>query len=182
MPALALRSPEDALLGAVGPLGLAAAAPGPALVVDLDPNGPSLPGDGSLAALVAEGPRRADLEPHNRRGFACLRNGGIVSEDSAEVVEALVGGWPFVVMRVGPSQPSTISPVELRLLVPGGLFSHDDNPAIYQDGGWRVAAPGPGPVLPKPRTITLAALLDGVTPPPDRWIRAWRKVWSLPWV
>lgn len=182
MPALVLRSPEDALLGAVGPLGLAAAAPGPALVVDLDPHGPSLPGEGSLAALVAEGPRRTDLEPGKRRGIACLRNGGIAPKDAAPVVDALVGGWPFVVMRLGPSQRSTIRAIELRLLVPGGLFPHDDSPAIYQDGGWRVAAPGPGPVLPKPRAATLAALLDGVVPPPDRWIRAWRKVWSLPWV
>ena len=39
MPALAIWSPEDGVLGAVAPLGLAAAA-GTALVVDLDPRGP----------------------------------------------------------------------------------------------------------------------------------------------
>jgi len=181
MPALALRSPEDALLGAVGPLGLAAAAPGPALVVDLDPAGPSFPGDESLAALVADGPRRADLEPDGRSRLACLRNGGIDPTESADVVDALIKGWPYVVMRLGPTQPTTVATVELRLLLPGGLFPHDGSPAVYQDGGWRIAAPGPGPVLPKPRPATMRALLHGISPSPDRWLRAWHKVWSMPW-
>ena len=90
MPALALWTPEDGLLGALAPLGLALAA-GTALVVDLDPLGPHYPGSASLADLVAEGPRKADLSPA-RRGVAVLRNGGVSPAAAAEVVAALVGG------------------------------------------------------------------------------------------
>ena len=52
MPALAIWSPDDGVLGAVAPLALAAAA-GTALVVDLDPGGPRYPGEATLGALVA---------------------------------------------------------------------------------------------------------------------------------
>ena len=68
MPALSIWSPEDGVLGAVAPLGLAAAA-GTALVVDLDPGGPRYPGPATLADLVADGPRRGDLSP-SRRGVS----------------------------------------------------------------------------------------------------------------
>ena len=74
MPALAVWTPEDGLLGALAPLGLAAAASGSALVVDLDEGGPHYPGEASLADLVRAGSRRADLYPE-RRGVAVLRNG-----------------------------------------------------------------------------------------------------------
>ncbi|MEE8489046.1 MAG: hypothetical protein V3S43_01840, partial [Acidimicrobiia bacterium] len=84
MPALAIWSPEDGVLGAVAPLGLAAAS-GTALVVDLDPNGPNYPGASSLAALVADGPRRSDLQPV-RKGVAVLANGGIEPEDAEAVL------------------------------------------------------------------------------------------------
>ena len=86
MPALALWTPEDGLLGALAPLGLALAA-GTALVVDLDPLGPHYPGTTSLADLVAEGPRQADLKPAHR-GVAVLRNGGVAPAAAAEVVAA----------------------------------------------------------------------------------------------
>ena len=59
MPALAIWTPEDGVLGALAPLGLAIAG-GTALMVDLDPLGPRYPGTRSLADLVSEGPRRAD--------------------------------------------------------------------------------------------------------------------------
>ena len=62
MPALAIWSPEDEVLGAVAPLALGAAA-GTALVVDLDPDGPQYPGDVSLGE-----PRRR--RPHEGRPLA----------------------------------------------------------------------------------------------------------------
>ena len=98
MPALAIWSPEDALLGAVAPLALAAAA-GTALVVDLDPQGPRYPGSGSLADLVRDQPRRDDLRP-GRAGVAVLRNGGIDPEAAEEVLVALAKDWPAVVFRL----------------------------------------------------------------------------------
>ena len=63
MPALAVWTPEDGLLGALAPLGLAAACPGPVLVIDLDDGGPQYLGEQSLADLVADGPRLDDLRP-----------------------------------------------------------------------------------------------------------------------
>ena len=100
MPALSTWTPEDGVLGAVAPLAMAAAA-GTALVVDLDPHGPAYPGAVGLAGLVAEGPTRRDLEPA-RRGVAVLHNGGVEPEDAAEVLAALVAGWPAVVFRLPP--------------------------------------------------------------------------------
>jgi len=187
MPVLALWTPEDGLLGALAPLGLAAAA-GTALVVDLDPGGPDYPGSQSLAGLVEEGPRRAQLRP-TRRGLSVLRNGGVSWERVAPVVEALAVGWPRLVLRL-PSQPplppapAPIIPV--RPLFPGGLFGAGSKakhgaPAVYQQCGWQVPAPGPGPTLPPPRPQTWSALAQGLVPPPDRWVRAWRDVWSYPW-
>ena len=83
MPALALWTPEDGLLGALAPLGAALAA-SPALVIDLDPNGPPYPGDRSLADLVDGEPTLEDLTP--RGGVAVLRNGGVTPSRAAAVI------------------------------------------------------------------------------------------------
>jgi hypothetical protein len=183
MPALALWTPEDGLLGALAPLGLALAA-GTALVVDLDPLGPHYPGSASLAGLVAEGPRRADLSPA-RRGVAVLRNGGVSPAAAAEVVAALAAGWDRVVLRLPPRPaplPGGIAVVPVRLLVPGGLFPHDGTPAVYQATRAAQRLPGPGLRLPRPGPGTVAALLEGRRPAAgDRWVRAWRPVWEAPW-
>ena len=85
MTALAVWTAFDGLLSATAPLGLAAAA-GTALVVDLDPDGPAYPGRASLADLVADGPRRADLVP-SRDGVAVLRNGGVEATAAREVIQ-----------------------------------------------------------------------------------------------
>ena len=182
MPLLAIWTPEDGLLGALAPLGLAASA-GTALVVDLDPRGPRYPGSATLASLVEDGPRRADLTPQ-RRGVAVLGNGGIEAAGAGEVVEALCRGWPAVVLRLPPrpypeGAPAPVVPV--RPLLPGSLFGHDGRAAVFQSAGWQVPQPAPGPTLPRLRPRTVDALLNGRLPARDRWIRAWKQVWRWPW-
>jgi hypothetical protein len=177
MPALAIWSPEDAVLGAVAPLGLAAAA-GTALVVDLDPHGPRYPGSGSLAALVADGPRRSDLSP-DRRGVAVLANGGIDREDARAVIDALVDGWPAVVIRLPGDYAGGAGAVPVVPLVPGDLLSVYGSDAVFQQAGWRVPSPDAAIVLPRPRRSTISMLLTGMSPPPaDRWVGAWRELWE----
>ena len=183
MPALAVWTPEDGLLGALAPLGLAAAAAGPTLVVDLDEHGPRYPGETSLAGLVADGPRLDDLRPE-RSGVAVLRNGGVGASAASDVVDALIGGWERVVLRLPPRQrvvlPVPVVPV--RLLIPGGLFPFVDGPAVHQATAARAPMPGPGVRLPVPGRATVGALLRGRRPAPgDRWVRAWRRVWEAPW-
>jgi len=171
------------LLGAVAPLGLAVAAPGPALVIDLDPDGPGYFGTQTLSDLVAEGPRRADLSP-SRSGVAVLGNGGIGPSDADEVVSHLISGWPFVVLRLANHQPRTAQrSVPVLPLLPIGLGSVPPAPAVsqdavYQDAGWQIRPPGPGLVLPMPRRATWVALSRGLRPQRDRWLRALRQVWS----
>lgn len=178
MPALSTWTPEDGTLSAVAPLALACAA-GTALVVDLDPNGPVY-GTATLARLVENGPRRSDLAPA-RRGVAVLSNGGITPESAAEVIVALVAGWPHVVMRLPGSPPPSPSRnvVPVRVLSP--FLKSGTAAAVYQRTAWRTAPPGPGPVLPRPHASTIRALATGSIPAPSRWIRAWREVWRWSW-
>jgi hypothetical protein len=180
---LAVWTPEDGLLGALAPLGLAAAG-GSALVVDLDPGGPAYPGPRSLADLAGDGPRRTELEPE-RGGVAVLRNGGIAAADAADVVRALIGRWPRVVLRL-PPRPAVAGPgvptVVVRLLAPGGLYPAGSRPAVYQATPHPMQLPGPGVRLPVPSRRTTAALLTGRMPAAgSRWVRAWRRVWEVPW-
>lgn len=183
MPALAIWTPEDGVLGALAPLGLAAAA-GTSLVVDLDPLGPRYPGTGSLADLVRDGPRRDDLSP-GRRGVAVLRNGGVGAGGTQEVLAALLAGWENVVLRL-PPRPVPVAPgapvVPVHLLLPGSLFPRGDGPAVYQSTRAVLTLPGPGIRLPIPSPGTVAGLLGGRLPVAgDRWVRAWRRVWEGSW-
>lgn len=181
MSVLGVVTHQDGLLSALAPLGLAAAAP-TSLMVDLDPAGPAYPGETSLARLVADGPTARDLSP-SRTGLAVLRNGGVDYADAERVVDALGEGWPDVVLRVPP-------PIERRVfapivpvipLLPGLLSIPWTRPAVFQDGGFRITPTAPGPVLPMPGRRIIAALLDGRVDPRSRWIKAWRRVWGLPW-
>src|SRR5688572_21737320 len=52
---IGLHTEVDHVLSVVAPVGLAAAAARPALVIDLDPDGPTFPGPRSLAELVGDG-------------------------------------------------------------------------------------------------------------------------------
>lgn len=180
MPALAIWSPEDEVLGAVAPLALGAAA-GTALIVDLDLHGPRYPGDLTLAGLVADGPTKVDLSPR-RRGIAVVRNGGVDPEAAEEVLRALVDGWPAVVFRLPADHPGGDGAIPLLPLIPGSMMDRFAGPAIYQRSGWRVRVPEGSIVLPRPGRATISALLTGRAPPPgDRWVRAWRRVWGQSW-
>ena len=181
MSALAVWTASDGLLSAVAPVGLAAAA-GTALVVDLDSSGPSYPGKASLADLVTDGPRRADLVP-GHPGVAVLRNGGVEAAEAREVIEALAIGWPHLVMRVAdPGTASDLAPlVPVWPLLPGILSPRAKTQCVYQRTGFAVSPPGPGPVLPRLRPAFLAGLLNGTLGRSSRWVAAWREVWRLPW-
>ena len=178
MPALSTWTPEDGVLGAVAPLALACAA-GTALVVDLDPDGPPYPGR-TLAELVDDGPTRADLTPA-RRGIAVLGTGGVEPAAAAEVLAALVEGWPRVVFRLPqwPQPTRSRAIVAVRSLSP--LLRPDARPVVYQQSLWRMEPPGPGIVVPRPRASTIRALLSGAVPGPCRWVRCWRRVWEASW-
>lgn len=177
MPALAIWSPEDGVLGAVAPLGLATAA-GTALVVDLDPIGACYQGAATLADLVGDGPRRSDLQPV-RRGVAVLANGGVDPEEAAPVLDAIVAGWPAVVLRLPAGHDGGSGAIPVVPLVPGRLFDDYGPGAVYQRSGWRVEPPSSSVVLPRPRRSTIGMLLTGTAPPMrDRWIAAWRPLWE----
>ena len=181
MPALAIWSPEDEVLGAVAPLALGAAA-GTAVIVDLDVDGPRYPGGLTLASLVSDGPTKIDLSPQ-RRGIAVVRNGGVDPEDAEQVLRALVEGWPAVVFRLPADHIGGDGAIPVLPLVPGSMLVRSAGPAVYQRSGWRVRIPEGGVVLPRPGSGTIAALLTGRMPlPGDRWIRAWRRVWERSWV
>jgi hypothetical protein len=182
MPALAVWTPEDGLLGALAPLGLALAAEN-ALVVDLDGNGPRYPGPRSLADLVEDGVRGDDLRP--RGGVAVLRNGGADPHDAGRVVEALMSHHDNVVLRL-PPQPEPdglpIPVVPVRLLLPGAMFPLPPRPAVFQSTPALVRMPAEGIRLPVPSVTTVAALLTGRRPPRrDRWLTAWARAWRYRW-
>jgi len=180
MPALAIWSPEDEVLGVVAPLALGAAA-GTALIVDLDEHGPAYPGHTTLASLVADGPTKADLVPQ-RRGIAVVRNGGVEAEAAEQVLRALVDGWPAVVFRLPADHMGGDGAIPVLPLIPGSMLDRSAGPAIYQRSGWRVRVPEGGIVLPRPSRGTISALLTGRAPHPgDRWIPVWRRVWEQSW-
>lgn len=175
---MGVRTFGDELLAAIAPLGLALAA-GTALVVDLDPDGPAYPGDRSIAEIADEGPRRSELDP-DRSGVATIRNGGVGTLAAIEVVGTLSASWPAIVVRVG-SEPVPFPVIPVRPLWPGFLAPTGQTPSVWQAVPGGVDAPGPGPVLPPPGRSTVAALLAGRRPVRSRWVKAWSRVWELPW-
>ena len=169
------------MLSVLAPMGLAAAADGPALLLDLDPTGPGYPSTRSLADLVADGPTRAELTP-GREGMALLRNGGIGWSDAVVMVERLALSWSSLILRVGVGESGLPWPViPVFPLLPGFLTVTESRAAVWQASDRGQIAPGPGPVLPPLSRREIRSLLETHSMPRGRWVRAWHQVWELPW-
>ena len=178
MAVVAVWSPVDIVLSLVAPLGCALQS-GTALVVDLDPGGPSMPGNGDLASLVARGPTEAELRPE-RRGVAVIGNGGIAASDASEIIAALADRWPNLVLRCAPNQVPPDAAVPVIPILPAPFSIRLDRPSVYQRthfGG----DPQPGSaVLPAPKASTVRSLLSGQIPTRrDRWIGSLELIWEL---
>ncbi len=166
MQVVATWAPEDGILGALAPLGLANARP-TCLVVDLDPAGPQYPGELSLADLVERGPTKAELSP--------VRSGVCV-------IHAMSLSWPHVVVRL-PAAGLDVpwQSVKVRPLLPGNLFGRLEQHTVYQRSYWPVPAPDRSIVLPVPRPAVVAALLAGNRVRRSPWVKAWGPVWDDSW-
>lgn len=175
-PIVSLRA-DDAVLHHVAPFGLAAAL-GTALVVDLDPTAPTYAGP-TIAALIADGVRGADLVPE-RRGVAVLGNGGADVAAALPIITRLAKGWPVVVVRVAETVPG-IPLVPVRALLPDPLFVPGDVPAVYQATSRGARLPGRGVLLPPLGRGKVRSLLAGVVDSRWPWVRAWEPVGRLPW-
>jgi hypothetical protein len=178
---LGVRTELDSILGVVAPLGLAAAAGTASLLIDLEPSGPTFPGERSLADLVSEGPRRVELAPAGET-LAVMRNGGVAWEKAAETIDRLAMAWPALVLRVPAAtegMPWPILPVVP--LFPGILAVSRSRAAVWQLTTRGQRPPGPGPTLPPLSRAAISALLEFHEVPTGKWVRAWQPVWELPW-
>ncbi len=173
MAAVAVDCLHDAVLDAVAPIVLASAHD-TALVVDLGEGSIVYPGEHTLAALVNDGPRLVDLTP-DRKGLAVLPNGGVGVEESAEVIWALIEGWPLVVLRGRADQFGVHIPVVP--LYPG-VDQHD--PAVFVSTGLIEPIDADSLVVPGPSRATARRVIGGGSAP-RRLVSAWEKVWSHPW-
>lgn len=172
---LAVTSPEP-VLSLLAALGLGQVV-GSALVVDMCRD---LAGNGrTLSDIASEGPSLAELTP-GRSGVALLRSGPVTPEEAVPLIESLAQAWPAVVVRCHPGQWEGPT-VPVMALLPGLLRVSEQGPAVWQPVFATVRAPGPGPVLPLLRAPLARRLLAGRTARRARWVRAWEKVWSMPW-
>lgn len=168
MPVLTLRIIHDGLLSVVAPLG-AALSVGTALVVDLDPTAPPLPGRRSVGDVLTEGPTADDLAPV-RRGVAVLPSGGADPGTAGDLLAHLARGWPFVVVRVGATsdRATVVAPVF------GALVAAD---VLQPTGLGPSPSPVDGIVLPRLGARTARSVASGRATG-GRWVRAWRRVWA----
>lgn len=182
MAVLATWAPEDAVLGAVAPRALAAAA-GTCLVLDLDPLKPTPTDRTSLADIVGDGPRAADLAPR-RHGVAILAGGDVAWEDAADLVGVLGRTWPAVVVAcpVGPTRPAMPGVVPVLLDTRHRRSPLLAGAAVLQTVGRSLRRSSPEVVrLPPVDRGSIDRLLDGRLAGPSRWMRAWKTVWRLRW-
>ncbi len=180
MPAIHLWSPDDRTLGSLGALALGAAA-GTCLVVDLAGASADPPRGPTMATIVADGPTAAQLRP-SRAGVAYLPGGGASVADAIELLDAFAVGWPAVVVHApGRDAPLGYPTVPVLPLVPAGLRTAVDGPAVYQPTAWPVLEHPDGVVLTRPLPGELRRLGRMQRPAWGRWVRSWRKVWSYPW-
>lgn len=184
---IGLHTESDYVLSVIAPIGLAAAASRPALVIDLDACGPAYPGSRSLAELVDDGPTRLELFPAlpgaHASSVSLLRNGGIEWETAISMIEALAKQWPSVVLRLpGSAGPWPWPVVPVVPIFPGILRPGRGRAAVWQSVTSRQdIAPGPGPVLPALDRSAVSRLLALRAEPRGKWVRAWAQVWELPW-
>jgi hypothetical protein len=167
----------DPVLSAIAPLGLAAAA-GTCLVLDLRGD-LHIPHARTLADVAIDGPRLDELSP-GRPGVAVMSVGALGLEEARRVVDELATRWPAVVIRTAPEDWSGRK-VPVVPLLPGWAAPQTSGAAVWQPVAAGSAPPGPGPVLPRLRSRTVRTLLAGRLPTRSRWVRAWSRVWELPW-
>jgi hypothetical protein len=169
-----LESP-DPVLSLLGCLGLGIAA-GTALVVDRIGEVETAR---TLADLSEDGPSSVELAP-GRAGVAVIGDGGVGEAEARQVIASLGSFWPAVIVRTPPDAWDGPT-IPVRPLLPGLLAPRDARPAVWQSCGAAVSPPGPGPVLPRPSSRLVAALLGGRVPFRGRWMRGWERVWEMPW-
>lgn len=168
---------SDPVMSLLGPIGLAAAV-GTALVVDMGV-GLHLPRSRTLADIASDGPRLEELAP-GRPGVAFVSAGGLAPDSARPLVDRIARHWPAVVVRAGPSGwDGPTAP--LFPLYPGWLAPDHGGAAVWQRVPGGSNPSGPGPVLPSLRRAATDRMLAGGLPRLDRWVRAWREVWTLPW-
>lgn len=172
---LGIESP-DPTLSYLGGLGLALSA-GTALLIDLEGG---IHTSRTLADFAESGPGLIEMSP-GRLGVALLSGGGASDELAAGLIAELARAWPAVVVRcrrgqhLGPTVP-------LRPLLPGLLASQYSGPTVWQPTRARRPPPGPGPVLPSLSPRLVRMLLAGRSIRRTAWVRAWGRVWEMPWV
>ena len=167
----------DPVLSVVGPLGLAASA-GTALVVDLTGE-LQIGGGRTLADIDAEGPRLEELSP-GRAGVAVIGSGAIDSNRAVDLIADLGTRWPALVVRINGT-PWDGPTVPVVPLYPGWLAGSNEAASVWQPIRSSPKPSGPGPVLPILKPGLVRRLLSGRLPVRSRWIRAWSRVWDLPW-
>ena len=178
MPVLATWSPCDAALDILIPLGLATAA-GTGLVIDLDPSGPSVGDQPTLADLTAAGPTRAQLDP-TAGAVGFLANGGVDAERASAVIGAFASRWPHVILRCPPRAPHPEGALTVLPLLPEPFGPRGHGAVLYQRCSFSPRDKPDGVVLPAPRRGTVDALLSWRRPANrrDPWLRALADVWG----
>jgi hypothetical protein len=167
----------DPVLSLVSALGLAQAA-GTALVVDLCGD-LAIESGRTIADIAADGPSLGELSP-GRPGVALIRSGPLHLSECGAVVEALAPNWPAIVVRChlgdwdGPTVP-------VRGLLPGLLRTSEQGAAVWQPFTSGLRPTGPGPVMPRLRGSLVRRMLAGRSTERAKWVRAWDRVWELPW-
>jgi len=168
---------NDGVLGVVAPIGMAAAV-GTCLVIDLCEG--DLAGGVTLAKLVRDGPSSEQLRPQ-RRGVSFLRNGGISPEDASEVVHALCGNWPNVVLKVGRSDEALADAavITVRAILSGPFVTEPEVGAVLQPTGLGVTPKNHhGHVLSRLGARTVRTVLAGEVNQRSPWVKSWRPVWA----
>ncbi|MGB7860460.1 MAG: hypothetical protein WBM90_08185 [Acidimicrobiia bacterium] len=173
---LGVRANEP-VLSLLAPVGLAASVP-TSLLIDFDDD-LGFPRRRTLEEIALEGPNIVELSP-GRSGVAMMARGGLAVPEASRMIEELARVWPAVVIRTKAGEwPGPTVPV--RALYPGWLAPRDETPAVWQPVSGHNKPPGPGPVLPRVPASLVRRVLGGSLPSRTRWVKAWSRIWDLPW-